>query len=204
MDKIFITNIPMMGDKLEPKVYKSVKDYGIDTNMETRFPIIPVIKAKAIDDDEVKVITVRYKNSDSDRNLEMFKEELSSLDFKKMTIIDVDMPENQDDVTGIQMFLDTLNNIDNHVDVYACVTYGTKVMSMMMMHLLDSLAYLKDNVKVQGVYYGEVRRKNSEEIEGENYFYDISNLVFLNHAIKNISDLKVSNPEEFLMRLIKE
>ena len=204
MDKIFITNIPMMGDKLEPKIYKSVKDYGIDTNMKTRFPIIPVIKAKAIEDDEVKVITVRYDNEDSAKNLEMFKYELVFAGYKKITIVDIVEPENQEDITGIQMFLDVLKNVDNHVDVYACVTYGTKVMSMMMMHLLDSLAYLKDNVKVQGVYYGEVRRENSEDREGENYFYDISNLVFLNHAIKNIADLKVSDPEEFLNKLIKE
>ena len=202
MKNIFITNIPMMGDKLQPKIYKSVKDYGIDTNMKTKFPIIPVIKAKAKEDEEVKVIAVRYDNEDSAKNLEMLKHELVFAGFKNITIVDIVEPENQEDITGIQIFLDVLKNIDDHSDVYACVTYSTKIMSMMMMYLLDSLAYLKDNVKVQGVYYGEVRRSNGEDREGESYFYEISNLVFLNHAIKEIADLKLSNPEKMLEKLL--
>ena len=204
MQNIFITNIPMMGNTLKPKIYKSVKDYGIDTNVETRFPIIPVIKAKKEDDIKTKVIAVRFDNEDSARNLEMFYEELADIGISKDQVVDIALPENQEDITGINIFLKTLEAIDNNSDVYACVTYSTKIMSMMMMYLLDSLEYLKDNVKVQGVYYGEVRRSGGEERAGESYFYEISNLVFLNHAIKNIADLKVSNPEEFLKRLIKE
>ena len=132
----------------------------------------------------------------------MLKHELVFAGFKEITIVDIVEPENQEDITGIQIFLDVLKNIDDHSDVYACVTYSTKIMSMMMMYLLDSLAYLKDNVKVQGVYYGEVRRSNGEDREGESYFYEISNLVFLNHAIKEIADLKLSNPEKMLEKLL--
>ncbi len=204
MKNIFITNIPMMGDKLKPKVYKSVKDYGIDTNMETRFPIIPVIKEKQEDDTETTVIAVRFDNDDSAHNLDMFYEELETVGVSKNQVIDIAMPENQEDITGINIFLKTLEAIDNHSDVYACVTYSTKIMSMMMMYLLDSLEYLKDNVKVQGVYYGEIRRSGGEDREGESYFYEISNLVFLNHAIKEIADLKLSDPEEFLKKLIEK
>ena len=202
MKNIFITNIPMMGDRLKKGIYESADDYGIDTNVETAFPIIPVIKAKQEDGVETKVIALRFDNPNSRTNMEMFFDELESVGVSRDQVVDIAVEENQKDVTGINIFLSALKEIDDHSDVYACVTYSTNIMSMMSMYLLDSLEYLKDNVKVQGVYYGEVQRLDDQE--QRRLFYDITNLVFLNHAIKEISDLKLSDPEKMLEKLLEK
>lgn len=202
MNNIFITNIPMMGGRLKKGVYESADDYGIDTDFETAFPIIPVIKAKKEEGVNNKVIALRFDNPNSKTNMEMFYEELETVGISKDQVVDIAVEENQKDITGISIFMNALKEIEDHADVYACVTYSTKIMSMMSMYLLDSLEYLKDNVKVQGVYYGEVRRLDN--VEQQRYFYDITNLVFLNHAIKEIADLKLANPEEMLKKLIEK
>ena len=143
MKNIFITNIPMMGDRLKKGIYESVEDYGIDTNVETAFPIIPVIKAKQEEGVETKVIALRFDNPNSRTNMEMFFDELESVGVSRDQVVDIAVEENQKDVTGINIFLSALKEIGDHADVYACVTYSTKIMSMMSMYLLDSLEYLK-------------------------------------------------------------
>ncbi len=201
MKNVFITVIPMMGGKLNPQVYKRTQGVDFDTNMETRFPIIPVIKRYQEDEIETQVITVRFKNDDSDTNLKMFYDEAAELGIKPEQIVDVAVPENQEYDTGVKLFMQVLNAIEEDSDVYACITYGTKVMSLMMAYLLDSLEYIRRNVKVQGVYYGEVQRNEGKEREA--FFYEITNLVFLNRTIKDLDDLKLQKPEEFLKKLLK-
>lgn len=201
MKNLFITVIPMMGGKLNAQTYKATKGIKFDTNITTRFPIIPVIKEYQEDDIDTQVIAVRFDNADSDMNLQMFYDELAELGIAQDQVVDVAVPENQEYNTGVELFMKVLNAVEEDSDVYACITYGTKVMSLMMAYLLDSLEYLRRNVKVQGVYYGEVQRTSGKEKEA--FLYEITNLVFLSRTIKDIDDLKVGEPEEFLKKLLK-
>ena len=140
MKNIYITSIPMLGrKKLNKMNYIPQDEILCDKDYKTAFPIISVIKKTMDSNVDNKVIAIRMKNSDSEYNLKLFEEELRNINVDPNCIVCVELEEDSRYATGVDMFLQLAKEIENDSDVYACITYGTKIMSMVIKYVLSSI-----------------------------------------------------------------
>ena len=203
MKNTYITIIPMQMKNFEKKKFRRADGCEIDYNGTQRyFPITSVIEQTQEEGLGTKVVTVRFGTEVSDEYLELLKEELESVGISNLEIVEVAVPENQQHQNLVNVFMKVLEQIDDDTDVYACITFGTKIMSLIIAYLLDSLAYIRKNAKVQGVYYLELIRKQGDVVDS--ILYNVTSLVYLNKTVKEIVELNLTDPQGFLMQLLKK
>lgn len=203
MKNTYITIIPMQMKNFDKKEFHSADGCEIAYKGTRRyFPITSVIEQTQEEGIGTKVVAVRFGTEVSDEYLDLLKEELSTIDTEDLEIVEVTVPENQEYNNLVDVFMKVLDQIDDDTDVYACITFGTKIMSLIIAYLLDSLAYIRNNAKVQGVYYLELIRKQGEVVDS--ILYNVTSLVYLNKTVKEIAELNLTDPQGFLMQLLKK
>lgn len=201
MKNIYITSIPMLGrKKLNKMNYIPQDEILCDKDYKTAFPIISVIKKTMDSNVDNKVIAIRMKNSDSEYNLKLFEEELRNINVDPNCIVCVELEEDSRYATGVDMFLQLAKEIENDSDVYACITYGTKIMSMVITYVLSSIEYLKRNVVVRSVCYGQVDRMNDEVIRAR--IWEVIGLLRINELVKTLFEARFDNPMKALEELL--
>ena len=201
MKNIYITSIPMLGrKKLNKMNYIPQDEILCDKDYKTAFPIISVIKKTMDSNVDNKVIAIRMKNSDSEYNLKLFEEELRNINVDPNCIGSVELEEDSRYATGVDMFLQLAKEIENDSDVYACITYGTKIMSMVITYVLSSIEYLKRNVVVRSVCYGQVDRMNDEVIRAR--IWEVIGLLRINELVKTLFEARFDNPMKALEELL--
>lgn len=199
----YITIIPMQMKNFDKKEFRSADGCEIAYKGTKRyFPITSVIEQTQEEGIGTKVVAVRFRTEVSDEYLDLLKKELSTIETKDLEIVEVTVPENQEYHNLVDVFMKVLGKIDDDTDVYACITFGTKIMSLIIAYLLDSLAYIRNNAKVQGVYYLELIRKQGEVVDS--ILYNVTSLVYLNKTVKEIAELNLTDPQGFLMQLLKK
>ena len=201
MKNIYITSIPMLGrKKLNKMNYIPQDEILCYKDYKTAFPIISVIKKTMDSNVDNKVIAIRMKNSDSEYNLKLFEEELRNINVDPNCIVCVELEEDSRYATGVDMFLQLAKEIENDSDVYACITYGTKIMSMVITYVLSSIEYLKRNVVVRSVCYGQVDRMNDEVIRAR--IWEVIGLLRINELVKTLFEARFDNPMKALEELL--
>lgn len=201
MKNIYIASIPMLGrKKLNKMNYIPQDEILCDKDYKTAFPIISVIKKTMDSNVDNKVIAIRMKNSDSEYNLKLFEEELRNINVDPNCIVCVELEEDSRYATGVDMFLQLAKEIENDSDVYACITYGTKIMSMVITYVLSSIEYLKRNVVVRSVCYGQVDRMNDEVIRAR--IWEVIGLLRINELVKTLFEARFDNPMKALEELL--
>ena len=201
MKNIYITSIPMLGrKKLNKMNYIPQDEILCDKDYKTAFPIISVIKKTMDSNVDNKVIAIRMKNSDSEYNLKLFEEELRNINVDPNCIVCVELEEDSRYATGVDMFLQLAKEIENDSYVYACITYGTKIMSMVITYVLSSIEYLKRNVVVRSVCYGQVDRMNDEVIRAR--IWEVIGLLRINELVKTLFEARFDNPMKALEELL--
>ena len=201
MKNIYITSIPMLGrKKLNKMNYIPQDEILCDKDYKTAFPIISVIKKTMDSNVDNKVIAIRMKNSDSEYNLKLFEEELRNINVDPNCIVCVELEEDSRYATGVDMFLQLAKEIENDSDVYACITYGTKIMIMVITYVLSSIEYLKRNVVVRSVCYGQVDRMNDEVIRAR--IWEVIGLLRINELVKTLFEARFDNPMKALEELL--
>lgn len=204
MKNTYITIIPMQMKNFDKKEFRSADGCEITYKGTKRyFPITSVIEQTQEEGIGTKVVAVRFGTEVSDEYLDLLKEELSTIDTEDLEIEEVTVPENQEYNNLVDVFMKVLGHIDDDTDVYACITFGTKIMSLIIAYLLDSLAYIRKNAKVQGVYYLELIRDREGNVI-DCIMYNVTSLVYLNKTVKEIAELNLTDPQGFLMQLLKK
>lgn len=207
MKNIFITSIPLQSKKDLQKIY--YKPEGIELGeeiIETSFPIIPIIKC--VTDEEkkneelldCKIIIAKMKNDDTERNQDLFIEELEKIGIGKESVEIVELTEDSERATGVKMFFDLLKCIEDDSDVYACITYGTKVMSCVVSYLMSCISKIKRNTFVKGIYYGQAYRVGGKVERAS--LWDVTGVLKINEIVNSIENLGLSNTEDTLRRLL--
>lgn len=196
--KTFITAISMQGT-LKQGVYEPV-NFTLADNRKTAFPIIPVIAdhLACADEDEkdyYQIIAIVVKNADTDRNYQLFLAELEELGVPESKVKKIEVEENPSEIMGLKVILRILEHVPESGDVYACITYGTKVISTMITFSLMFLEKLKVNCVVEGMYYGELVRENNEEIGRR--LHNLVNYLLLGNIVDHIKEMKVTDADEF-------
>ncbi len=200
--KKYISTITLQVDGAQKHYYRDEK--GLDTpRVYTSFPILQQISDTATKGEEIKVVTILVGGIQNNKNYETFSEELDAL-AKKLgftythTTIDKENIENTASI--ISLFSAIIEHIDNGDHLYACITYGTKPISIVTNMALHYAYRIKEDVVVEGVKYG-LKDWNATE-EPACVLYDTTALFYVDCLIDRIASMKLENPEEALKALI--
>lgn len=197
MKNIYITSIPLQGkDRLWKKKYIPQDGINFDEDIETAFPIIPVMKKTMDPEVENKVIVVIMKSTDSKENFELFKKELQEINVDPQCVTCVELEEDSRYATGVNMFMQLVREIEDDSDVYACITYGTKIMSVVMTYVLSSVGYLKRNTIVKSVCYGHIDWENGKAKHAR--VWEVIGIMRINELVRTMDSLNLENPMEAL------
>lgn len=201
MKKIFITAISLQGKKdLEKGIY-APDGFNLCQNIETSFPIIPIIKENAGRLEDVKIIALRTENEDVKDNYAEFVNEVKALNIKEEQIVDIPVEENQNKVIGLSTLIRIIDEISEDSLVYGDITFGTKPMSAIILYAMSFVEKLKD-VEVEQIVYGELPREKGESKWERAKLYDLTAYKYLSDVIEQLNALDISNPREALKKLI--
>lgn len=199
--KTFITVISMQG-KLEKTLYVPV-NFELKQNRKTAFPIIPIISGqhgKSVDGRD-EIIAVMQRNADTERNYGYFLEELGELGLGEDIVKVIELPEDQSVDNGLKMIVKILESVPDNSDIYACITYGTKVVSTLLTFSLIFLEKLKTNCQVQGMYYGEITRRADRSL-GDGKLYNLVANLRLARVVDQLEKMDFQKAEGFLKALL--
>ncbi len=199
MRKVFITGIPMQN--AASLSYKAVGHCRIATGFETFLPIIYVMKQILEKSNDYLLLGVQMQNQDTDTSLSRIREELERYGYSVKHFHVIGLAEKQDEAMTEELLLKILEKIGPGDDLYASLEYGTKPMMLSTVYALQMASSLYREVDVEGVYYGEIRRRNGG-IEGA-YLNDISSLFYLNRIMQQSDISDQEEPLEAVRNLLK-
>lgn len=200
MIRTFVTTISMQGKGDLKKVVYEPAGFELKNNMETSFPIIPIIASKMDNKEDVKIIAIRTENADTRDNFEKFNEELEQFGFEKMQIKEISVEENQSKVLGMKMMMTILQEIPEDSLVYADITFGTKPMAALTLYAMNYIEKIKD-AEVEGIYYGELPRED-KEVKGNTKIYELTAYKYLSDVLEQLKNLKLNDPLAAMQRLL--
>ncbi len=198
MQEVYLTAVPLQ--PLGPKVLYETKNYENPANIETCFPIIPILNRNAGTPEGKTVIAVRTKNDDTDRNMDKLREEvrLIGVSGNSIEIRDIAVPEDQMEIVNGSFLMNVLDTIEDDSLIFADITYGTKLTSVMLVYALLAIDRIKDT-EVKGIYYGEVVRENN--IPKAYFSYDMTRLMVMSGSIESLDRLGITDKRRMIERL---
>lgn len=201
MVRTFITAISLQGNNdLEKGLYKP-DGFQLRENIATSFPIIPIVKEYMNREKDVRIIALRTENDDVKDNYEAFLKEVEELGIAKEQVIMVPVEENQNKAIGLATLVRIIDEIPEDSLVYADITFGTKPMSAVILYAMSFIEKLKD-AEVNGIYYGELPRKNKVSDWDRAKLYDLTAFKYLSDVIEQLKGLEVTDTRAALKTLI--
>jgi len=210
--KVFISSIPFLGqrrladgsmkDMLESVIYKPIGNTRLEYSSETRFPIIPVINGYANAGDTARVIAILTDGDKSNaKNTQYnydtyFKPEIKKIcGVKNLSLSEIEeirTPDSEDMDTQLKLFSDIADKINPGEEIYACISYGTKPMPIILTLALNYAYKLKKDVSVGCIVYG--RFPHREDGEGDSFIYDTTSLFHMDSIISKLAEIKAKDP----------
>lgn len=202
MKETFITAISLQGAKgLEKGLYQP-DGFSLEENIETSFPIIPVIKGQMRKKENVRIIALRTENDDVKDNYQAFLSEVNALGIDEAQVTPISIVENQSKAMGLATLLRIIDAIPEDSLVFADITFGTKPMSAIILYAMNFIEKLKD-AEVDGIYYGELPREKGVSVWERAKLYDLTAFKYLQGVIESLNGLEVSDPTSVLKSLIE-
>ena len=206
--KKFFTSIPLQKEgQLIPYLYKAVDNQALQMDEKTCFPIMTAINGYAKKGQEIRVVALATDNEDCHRNAKIFEEEVQTLCDKKGVLLPkgvefVFIPEDDSVFAQAQAFLKLLPYIEDDDELHACMTYGTKPQSEVMMMALKYGYRIKMNTSMSCVVYGKVVRAGQDKSSWYGEVYDMTALLQMDELVRLMADNKVQHPEKMLDHLM--
>ena len=201
MKRTYVTAISLQGKGgLEKGVYQP-NGFSLDKNIETSFPIIPVIASTMGRIEDVEILVLRTENNDVRDNYDALLSELEVLGLSQKNVTEILVEENQSKSIGLSTLVQILENIPEDSLVYADITFGTKPMSAMILSAMNCIENVKDT-EVEGIFYGELPREAGKSDWKKAKLYDLTAYKYLTDMIEQLKGLEVSNPTSALKTLL--
>ena len=209
--KVFISTIPFLQEgKLSPVVYKPIGNSRLEYSKETRFPIIPLINGYANRGDKVRVLAILADGEMSNavntkRNFyAYFEPEISDLvrqnGLELENIEKIFTPDSEDIDSHLKLFSDIAEAINPGEDVYACITYGTKPMPIVLTMALNYVYKLKKDISIGCTVYG--RFPHIDEDTKTSFIYDTTSLFYMDSIVNKLSTMRASDPAKVIKLML--
>ena len=199
--KKFLTIAPQQGNgMLSKQLYvpegNSQLEYG-----ETSFPIIPVINAYAEPDEDIQIICLTYENENCKHNRDILQAEAESLCAAKnisMELVSIDAPFDDSVSALLSIYARIIDCMQDDDELYACITYGSKPASLMLIMALQYAYRLRNNVYIDCVVYGQMDRRTTPPTAR---IYDVTALIQMDEVANLMASGNASDPDYILRTL---
>lgn len=209
--KKFFTNIPLQiaGD-LDRFVYIPVGNSRLGMDKATSFPIIPAISGYVERGEEFRLIAVVPASEAGERNCVALETELETLcrDGGMVCPKGVERipgPPNQKVASHVTTFQSLIDCVEDNDELFICITFGTKPMSMALLTAARYAYRLKRNASLSCIVYGEIDRIGGRENKAnwKAYLYDETALAQMDEITRMLAELKIENPRETVRRILE-
>lgn len=201
--KKFITNVPLqVFGNLHQYVYHPVGNRKLGMEDATSFPILTAINGYVQPGERFQVLAVAANSEDGRRNCEELRQEVESLCQKKGISGEIKLisgPENEQVASHMDTFQKLIDLVDEDDELFACITYGTKPMSLAVLMAVQYAYRLKWNASISCIVYGQIDRSASKNPEDWKAFvYDETALIQMGEMIRVLAEQKVSDPKRII------
>lgn len=204
--KKFFATVPMQKEgQLKRLVYAAQENSRLGMDEATRFPIIPAINGYVAPGEPFRIVAVVQDNEDAKRNYGYLQEELhalcerNGLAYPERGVECVAGPVDQCVSSNVDVFQALIDLVEDDDELFACVTYGTKPMSMALLTAVRYAYRLKRNTTVSCVVYGEVDRSGGDWTAK---IYDETALVQLDEITRMLAERGVAHPKESIEAIL--
>ncbi|MGN1418851.1 MAG: TM1812 family CRISPR-associated protein [Acutalibacteraceae bacterium] len=196
--KKFITTISLQGKDLNPVVYTPADSNDLKCDKKVSFPILVTVNNFVESNEKIIVSPIVINAESSNSNYEIFKSQLEQIAMEKnfkfeLRPIYKELGDTND--VMIKLFSDLIGTVSDDDELYACLTYGTKPISVITIMALNYAYKIKNNVDIKKIVYG------SGPWEGSRIF-DVTPLFYIDSAVNSLAKLKLNNPEDALRSLL--
>lgn len=206
--KKFFTVIPLQSeDKLDSYCYKAMENKRLAMEEKTAFPIMTVINGYLEPGETSQVIVVLTDIENVRRNYPRFLDELQQLCERKglvqPEIKEIVVPLDDSVNAQIDLFQKLIEYTEDGDELFACITYGDKPISMAVRMAVQYAYRVMRNTTIDCIVYGQIDRSaGSDRSLWTGKVYDETGLVRLDEIVRLMADQKVANPKGILRDIL--
>ena len=202
--KKFFTIVPLQGKgNLDQYHYQPVENERLAMEEKTAFPIMTVINGYLEPGETSQVIVVLTDIENVRRNYPRFLDELQQLCERKglvqPEIKEIVVPLDDSVNAQIDLFQKLIEYTEDGDELFACITYGDKPISMAVRMAVQYAYRVMQNTTIDCIVYGQIDRSaGSDRSLWTGKVYDETGLVRLDEIVRLMADQKVANPKGIL------
>ena len=171
---------------------------------ETHFPIIPMMNGYVDPGDSILIHTITYDSPHCARNLEVLREEIANLAEKRgftFELESIEVPFDDSVQAVMRAFQLLIERVEDDDELYACITFGSKPMPIMLTMALRYAYQIKTNASIECVVYGQLDHSKNPPTAR---IYDVTALIKLDEIVRILGEKGVSEPESFIGAILGE
>lgn len=202
MKKFIFTSPLQKPEYLGKNIYQAEGNQMLQYDVTNSFPILSAINGYTEENEEIEIITIVIDYENAKKNYETFKEQLKEIEDRKklkcnLVTVDIEYAD------GMEVQLDTLDKLldlmEDGDELYACVTYGSKVVSIVEFMTINYAYHIKKNVTCECIVYGQ-KDHNADKYK----VFDVTSLFYLDAVVKQLSASKNPHASEIIKKMLKE
>lgn len=199
--KKFITAVPLQPeDKLFKNRYEAVGNERLNYDEETSFPILAVMNGYVEEGEKIRLFTICPHYSNAITNLRKLREEVKVLCQKKKCeceIVVIETEYNESVENHLQTFCNLIEKIEDEDIIFACLSFGTKMIPIVELMTINYTYRAKWNTSVGCMVYGGFDFENNRA-----KLYDITSLFYVDEVVRKLGDLRVENPLKYISDML--
>ena len=207
--KKFLTGIPLQGKgMLERYVYEAAGNERLAMVEGTAFPILTAVNGYVGAGEEFSVVAVCPDSEDGRRNLGLLGDELQALCARKgcvcreLATVPAQRSEHVSDHTAV--FQKLIDHVEENDELFACLTFGTKPQSQVLLMAVQYAYRVKRNTSVACILYGQVDRSAGRDpADWRACVYDETALLQLDEIVRVLAERKISDPKAVIDGILK-
>ena len=206
--KKFFSVIPMqVTNQLKSYVYRAVDNEKLGMEEAIRFPILAAISGYAQPGEEIRVIALSSDNDACRANCREFCREVEAMCSRRGILLPrgvelLFVAEEESVASQVQSFEKLLPFMEDDDELFACMTYGTKPMSQVLMMAIQYAYRIKKNTIISCIVYGKIERPSKDRSSWEAYVYDMTALVQMDEIVRVLADRGVENPGAIISHIL--
>ena len=205
--KKFFTVIPLqVPGQLNRYHYEAVGNVRLNMEEEASFPILTAVHGYVCPEEQFQVIAVVTDSEVGRANFQAFRSELDALCSKySLTCMGVEavVVSGEETVSAhAATFQKLITYAQNDDELFACITFGTKPLSMAVRMAVQYAYRTKRNTSISCIVYGSIDRPSRDPATWCAHVYDETALVRLDEIVRVLADRGVEDPGAVIQRVL--
>ena len=206
--KKFFTVIPLqIKGQLAVYHYAAVGNTKLEMEGKISFPILTAINGYAEAGEDIRVIAVATDVEATLENRKVFEAQVKELCTKKQIHLPngveyLLVPDDERVSNHAATFQKLIDYADDEDELFACITYGTKPLSMSLLMAVQYAYRIKQNTSISCIVYGAVDRSAPNRENWTGRVYDMTALIQMDELVCLLAERKVPNPKRVIDQML--